>query len=65
MMGMPFVTAYMGDPAMPFFCNDIRDIHGNATYELIKKEGPFVRLKRYMKHHVVNISKKILIYKAG
>jgi hypothetical protein len=63
---MPFITAYTGDPAMPFYCNDIRNPStGDATYELIREEGPFVRLKRYMKHHVVNISKKVLIYKAG
>jgi hypothetical protein len=63
-MGMPFITAFMGDPAMPFYCNDVRDVNGNTTYELIKQEGPFVRLKRYMKHHVVSIAKKILIHNA-
>jgi hypothetical protein len=65
MIFLPFIVAYQGDPAQNFYCNDIRDGHNNATYELIRHEGPFVRLKRYMKHHVLNISKKVLIWKAG
>lgn len=65
MIGLPFIVAYQGDPAQNFYCNDVRDGHGNACYELIRHEGPFIRLKRYMKHHIINLSKKVLVYKAG
>ena len=64
MIGLPFIVAFQGDPAQNFYCNDIRDGHGNATYELTRKEGHFVRLKRYMKHHIVAISRKVPVYKA-
>lgn len=67
MIGMPFIIAFQGDPAGLFYCNDIPD-----RYELIPRTSRFprqtdmlARLKQYMKHHVVHIAKKVLIYKAG
>lgn len=65
MLGMPFIIAFQGDPARPFYCNDVHDIYGEPIYELIREEGPFVRLKRYMNHHVVSLHAKVLIYKAA
>lgn len=65
MIGMPFVIAFQGDPAGAFYCNDIH------SYELIPRTDlypsnwtPLGRLKFYQKHHVVQIAKKVLIYKA-
>lgn len=68
MIGLPFIIAFQGDPAQLFYCNDIP-----RTFELIPRteKYPFYmlsaldRLKQYMKHHVVHIAKKVLIYKAG
>lgn len=66
MLGMPFVLAFQGDPAGFFYCNDLP-----KTFELIprtkmyKGDTPLERLKKYMRHHVVQIAKRILIYKAA
>jgi hypothetical protein len=65
MLHMPFIIAFQGDPAMPFYCNDVRDCDGTPIYELIKGERNLARLKRYMAHHVTSIYAKVLIYKAG
>lgn len=72
MIGIPFILAFQGDPARPFYCNDIH------TYELIHnadvmgivsvngvREKAFSRLRRYLGHHVVHMIAKVLIYKAG
>lgn len=65
-LGMPFIMAFQGDPAGLFYCNDIPD-----TFELIPRTGnykgntPLERLKTYIRHHVVQIAKKVLIYKAS
>lgn len=68
MIGLPFIIAFQGDPARPFYCNDVMD-KGIHTYELIHKDGSwdkaFARLKTYLAHHVVSMTAKILIYKAG
>ena len=64
MLGMPFIIAFQGDPARPFYCNDVRNIYGEPNYELIREEGPLVRLKRYLSHHVVSLHTKVLIWKA-
>lgn len=67
MIGLPFIVAFQGDPAQLFYCNDIP-----RTFELIPRTSNYprhmyslARLKQYMKHHVVHIAKKVLIYKAG
>lgn len=67
MIGMPFIIAFQGDPAQKFYCNDIPN-----SFELIPRTSrfpmhiyPLARLKQYMKHHVVHIAKKVLIWKAG
>jgi len=64
-LGMPFILAFQGDPARPFYCNDVRDGR-EPIYELIKSEnGTLSRLRRYMLHHVVQMQAKVLIYKAA
>lgn len=65
MIGLPFITAFQGDPAMPFYCNDVRDYDGTPVYELIYSERKLARLARYLNHHVVTMHAKVLIYKAG
>lgn len=67
MIGLPFIVAFQGDPARLFYCNDIP-----KYYELIPRTNkypniisPLVRLMRYMKHHVVWMHTKILIWKAA
>lgn len=67
MIGMPFIIAFQGDPTQLFYCNDFP-----KTWELIPRTNvfpkymkPLERLKQYMRHHVVHIAKKVLIYKAG
>jgi len=64
MIGLPFIVAFQGDPARPFYCNDVR-VDGEPTYELIKEEKQLARLARYLEHHVVSLHAKILIYKAS
>lgn len=66
-LGMPFIIAFQGDPSQLYYCNDIP-----KYFELIPRtekypdhEHPFSRLKRYMRHHIVNIAKKVLVYKAA
>jgi len=65
MIMMPFIVAFQGDPARPFYCNDVRDYHNEPIYELIRAERPFARLERYLGHHIVSIHAKVLVYKAG
>jgi|YelNatPaOPRAMG01_1025707.scaffolds.fasta_scaffold102993_1 hypothetical protein len=67
MIGLPFITAFQGDPARLFYCADIPD-----RYELIPRtnnypdwEKPLGRLMRYLDHHITQIHNKVLVYKAG
>jgi len=67
-LGMPFIIAFQGDPTQLYYCADFP-----TSFELIPRtrkypwnyNSPFARLKRYMKHHVTSLHKKVLIYKAG
>lgn len=65
MIGMPFVVAYNGDPAMGnyFFCNDIRG------YKLIgySWNKPFHRLHKYLMKPIMTmfqVDGKILVKEA-
>lgn len=66
MLGLPFIIGFQGDPMRLFYCNDIP-----KYYELIPRTelyphcyGPFERLKKYMKHFVIKMHGKVLIWKA-
>jgi len=67
-LGMPFIMAFVGDPARLFYCADIP-----KTFELIPRTSmypwlytsPFERLQMYLNHHVTQMHGKVLIYKAA
>jgi hypothetical protein len=77
MINMPFIIAYMGDPAQSFRCHDIINDKGEYTYELILPINIYVygyvnypvkafeRLKLYMNHKVDVINGRVLVWKAG
>lgn len=67
MLGLPFIIGFQGDPTRLFYCNDIP-----KSYELIPRtakypnwEGPLARLKRYLRHFVIKMHGKVLIWKAA
>ena len=67
MIGLPFVTAFLGDPTRLYYCADYP-----ISYELIPRTSiypaymrPFERLGTFGMHHVTQIHGKILIFEAG